>query len=495
MAGKALQQLHGIAFEEQNNADRGVVPWYDTMIANDTQRPLIVYNAEQNLYYFLRGPRQTPGKRRYPMRAIGGLPIESQPETYYSTAQAVDIARILSITDPHTVLVSSDGMVGWPSNPPYYLYLAQKVALEEFDTYRYVKAFDGEAKARVTAVDGNTLTINLPLTLDDVSTQVYYLVFFEDTRLIDDLIDSPLILFAGDETFRDVTLGDAVPIVDMYDHKNLTITVTSTYQPVDHFVGSDLSAIPSVGDKFLVLTRADNSTIVNYEEVEVTQIQSYGDPVETLVYENDPSFVVDSEGLFIPSPLEGAPIDFGEIDDTDPDSEPTVIGKLVAQQYNIRLKEDCSSMDIGDEFVAFTYTELSTSDISDAELSIPLPGTEWSLQPHTFHMLAPLKGLAYMNVYGYNWGLPVPYPEQTTTYDCNEPIINGYLTPAELSKHRIAYSREGGTWRLGGNHLIFPTVRDYADAISLDHCLMNTNGRLYLKSPTNIHPVYVRNWV
>lgn len=186
---------NNIGFAIHTNATRGEVPsYYESQFCQTP--PMIVYNAEQGLYYFTQGPRVTPGKRDYPVRYLPDGKLDGpQPEFYYSTTQQVEFTPIIEAISPTQYRVFPEAAKGWPNEFPFYLHLVQKIE----DTYRYTKTPD---KIRVVGYADGVITLSEPLALilpvegsadwaDYIKNPAFF-TFFE--RQIDGLIsDDPKI--------------------------------------------------------------------------------------------------------------------------------------------------------------------------------------------------------------------------------------------------------------------------------------------------------------
>jgi len=123
--------------------------------------------------------------------------------------------------------------------------------------------------------------------------------------------------------------------------------------------------------------------------------------------------------------------------------------------------------------------------VTDEELSVEIPGVQWSLRPDCFHSLKPLKAWVYADVYGWSWGYPIPYPEYTfdwrrTINEEGDGIQYGYDTPRALEKHRLAFNRVNNYWKHNGLSM-FPTALQTAAANQIQLCFINLVGHWYFQ--------------
>jgi len=484
---KLLANPRVICFRNFVNAS-DIQSYYENQFANNTPRPMIAYNLQQDLYYFLYGPRLTPGKRKYPVRIKDGALDGSQPEFFYTTTQAVDYSPIIDVITENSVKVLPEGTKGWPIVPPFYLYLCQEDNGGEGEqvyaaVYRYVKIDGDVPKLKVTAIDHDTgiITFSSALVLDELDLEKpYYLVYFDYP--VDEKISKDLTLFLGDETHESVTLGEKTEILAVQDYANLTIRIGDLYNASNEFVERSF-AIPTKDQQVLILLTADSGTVLKYDEVTIKNVVKTGE-TEELIYEEIDSFY----NINVPpidDPFEDTGIDVSSPGEFNPDVQPTApTGKIIWSTYDINISPFVNTLDVTNFLAYYSQTELLTSDISDEELSIPLPGTEWSIRPHTFHTLSPMKASAYIDLYNFNWANPLPYPEATVIEDCEEAQINGFLTPKALTSHRLFYRREKNVWNIGGIHI--PTLRSLTDSNHIEDCIVKYIHAWYFKIRSQI---------
>ncbi len=489
--------------------------YYEDQFDSEKSTPTISYSPKEGLYYFSFGPRQTPGKRPYPTRLLNGIVAESQPEWFYSTVQAVDFAPIIERVNDVQFYVWPDSMKGWPKTAPFYLYLGQKdqgsgenISQEWDAMYRYVK-ISGKTKVKVIGVDYETglITLAEPLliTVPDEATeewedyQVSPLIFAFFNYRIDHLLDSELILFTGDETHKSITLKERTSILEVENLSTIKIEVADVYSNNNStyvFLQSDIPT-PSVGTPVLILVRADSGTILSYKEVKIKNASLIGIREELLYDEIDGAnpfieindrFVTDPFEV-IPEPEEG----LGNIPPV-PDLEPT--GKVVYRKYRVNITPYVDTLEEDQDFAYFERVQVATATVSDEELSIPLHATRDSFRPHNYHTLEPLKAPAYSDAYNYNWAAPLPYPEKTFVEDCDEPIVNGFWTPEEVSKKRLSYRRDRNSWFIGGT--VFCVCKNFQDANSVEDCIVNRNFEKYFKlggiSGHNLYHLAFSKW-
>lgn len=490
---------HGgnIGFEVHSNASRGGIPSdYEMQFYNQGQRPVIVYNEEQGLYYYSQGPRLTPGKRPYPTRYWNGELDGSQPEFYYSTVQQVEFAIILERISETQYRVMEDATMGWPS-APFYLYLAQKdegsgenPTQAWGETYRYVKIDGDDAKIHVSAFEDNILTLATPLEIlvpeeegegwTEYIESPYVFAFFE--RRIDDLLAQTVTNFGSDAYFLGITMTDFTTVLEVENVASFQIRIADVYEKEEDgtftFIESSM-ANPVVDQEIFILLRGAGGTLINSDRVTIINVDQV-DSEDVLLYAeldpSDPFINLDVDAIDDPFDRENE----GEDDPSTPSMNVAdVTGKITYRYYQIRISPYVLGLTAElSEIAYFEETVQRTSEISDEELSVELFGTAQSLRPHTFHLLSPLKAPSYSDVYNFNWAAPLPYPVKTTVEDCEEPSINGYFAD-DLTVHRMAYDRERNSWNVGG--VVFCICRNFEDAGIVEDCILKHNYHWYFK--------------
>lgn len=415
----------------------GLPSWYPEMV-NGERGPVWLYDRTQNLYYATYGPRNSPGKRSYPVRYEDGELKESQPEFYYTTTALADFAIIKEVIDDTHYRVDKKALQCFPSETPFYLYL---IVRDSEGNLRITDPIPDTHKVKVIDIEEDILTITPGFILNVEGPK--YFGFYE--RPVDEYIDYELPLFISDEQYEDYIIQNSVEIAETTG--NIILYINLLAKDVDGWVEEEEDIEhPSKWPELLnppydiiLVEKNDIDEVINITEHNVRRIVIQEDWEEN-----------------------------GE----------------TWRKYKAYIDPPLEDLTPGLLFAFYTKQDQDAADIPDEELEIPLPATTWSLRPLKFHIIKPLSPAVYADIYSWNWGYPVPYAEKTFVTDCEEPTVQGYLTPEEFTARRLQYRRQDHQWLVGGG-VCFPTCHSTINTSKIKECFANINHRWYLKFLAN----------
>lgn len=408
--------------------------------------PTIAYDRGDGLYYFTYGPMNTPGKRNYPQRIWNGELDGSQPDTFYTTTQLPQFSPIISALSTKQFFLPKEAIGIFPT-PPFYCYF-----IFSLEDYRRITKIENDLyKTRVEAIDWNT---GLVTVRDDVSLQIplfntpeyaeycahpIMLAYYKYP--IENLVNSPLVILPGDAAYYDIEWTNSFSLINVTGpdrtsegHNTLTLQAGEDYE---------FPALPY--DCYIVQTDPETGQVNTLQKTSVTAI----DQADGFSY------------LTI---------------------NPSIFFATAGDTYS--------------EFVPSALQE--TPNISDDELSVPLPGTQWSLRPHSYHILNPLQAYAYADIGTDNWAKPFPYPEATFQDDCVPAIRKGFQTPYEFKNHMLHFSRYTNQWSSGGADRWFCICRSFTQSLLVREAFIEVNKRILIKmqddNPPRAYQAYRRLW-
>ncbi len=434
--------------------------WYPDMEYTGVT-PAIFYDVSQNIYYGTYGPRNSLGKREYPVRMWMGQLDGSQPEEYYTTTQLAEYIPILERISDTEYRVPLNTLTLLPETPPFYLYF---IATDGNGDLRITAISDEYKKVKVTAMTQSendlVLTISPGIIFVPEDELFYYFGFYN--RPVDKYIDQRLFIFLEDMTYENIVIIDST---------NIVATEGDNIIYVDFLAGEEWENFTSVPYEILFMVRSEQGEI----------LKTYRRTINKIVQSSTWQQIKYIDDVRSPEETPQGILESGELPPILDDPPELNIETIETwKRYKIYFTPSLPNISLDMTIHKYEETIEPTKDITDEELSVPLPSLLWSLRPLTFHSIEPLAPAVYANVYHWNWGYPLPYPERTWVDDCTEPVRKGYETPREFEQSYLNYDDLYNQWHIGTNSS-FPICRNFIDSELVKECLIQINYRWFFK--------------